>query len=214
MSGSFKPASAIQKTVASRAKAEELQKLQASTAAPTAEEAKVQELKEKAEEINDLLPKEVDTVFGLLKYDAFKERFAGVYQQVTDKDHLISGRISCTFTIAGMKVTLRSLRVRERAALIPLLGNPGADLTAFSQKESKYRLALLTLTLSEIGGHTIPEIKLTAETLDSWLANTTVMQTMDFISDMDETFVGLLMQLYGNMALAKQYALMESLKNQ
>lgn len=214
MAGSFKPTSSIQKTVADRVKAEEIQKLQSSTAAPTAEETKVQALKEREEEVNEFLPKEVDTVFGLLKYEDFKDRFKEVYKQVTDKDHLISGRISGTFTVAGIKITLRSLRVRERSALIPLLGNPGADLTAFSQKESKYRLALLAIALAELGGHAIPEIKLTADTLDAWLANPTVIQTMDFISDMDESFVGLIMRLYGDLSSAKQYALMESLKNQ
>jgi hypothetical protein len=213
MSGSFKPTSAIQKTVANRAKAEELQKLQSSTAAPTTEEIKVQELKAKEEEVNEFLPKEVSTVFGTLLYPVFKERFKDIYEQVTDKNHLISGRITGSFQIAGIKVTLRSLRVRERAALIPLLGNPSTDLTEFSQKESKYRLALLTIALADIGGNALPEVKLTPETLESWQSNPTVIQTMNFISDMDETFVGMITQLYNDVSTAKQYALMENLKN-
>lgn len=158
------------------------------------------------------LPEKVPTVSGSITYEAFKSMFSDVYEQVSDKTHLLSGRVSHTFSISGMQITMRSLKQRERAALIPFL-NSGKDEIETAKDEARYRSCLLAVSCVQIGEVRFPDVKLTPDDLDNWLKNEAVKQALDFLLDMDESFFTLLFSLFVDLNTAKHYALVENLKN-
>lgn len=182
------------------------------TKAPTLEEVKEKIGDQLDRAVSSQLPKEVPTVNGMLPYETFKATFSDVYEQVSDKSHLLTGRVSHTFKISGMPVTLRSLKNKERSALIPFLGTGKSELEA-AKSEATYRAYMLAVSCVRIGDVNFPDIKLTPDNLDSWLQNDQVKQAIDFLTDLDESVFSIVFSLFVDLNTAKHYALVENLKN-
>jgi hypothetical protein len=208
--GSFVRQSDIAKSLSDKQKA--VESLADKTKGPSLAEVKEKAGEELDKAITSQLPEEVLTAAGPLSYNAFKARFEDVYAQVSDKSHLMTGRVTHTYTLSGMSITMRSLRNRERAALLPLL-NPGSNDAETAKNDVKYRTYLLTLAVARIGDVNFPDLKLTPDTLEAWLSNEKIKQAEEFLSDMDESFFTVLFALFMDLNTAKHYALIENLKN-
>ena len=165
--------------------------------------------------IEKQLPESVGTAFGTVSYENFKKLFSDVYEQVADKHNLLSGRVTHTFKVGKMNVTFRSLKNKERTALLNYAGNPKTDdLSKFSIDDAEYRKKFLTVSIKSIDEIQFPDVTLTLDTIDSWEQHKLVMDAFDFIENLDDSFVALLYNLAIDLMTAKQYALIENLKNQ
>lgn len=165
--------------------------------------------------VDSQLPEKVNTAFGTIEYPKFKKLFEDVYSQVADKNNLILGRVLHTFKIGGMQVTFRSLKNKERVALLAYIGNPKTeDLARFSQEDAQYRKRFLVATIQSIDETRFPDVLLTSDTIDKWEQNQLIKDAMGFIEDLDDSLVMLLYNLAIDLSTAKQLALMENLKNQ
>jgi hypothetical protein len=168
------------------------------------------------EDINDALPKEVATGFGIIKYGEFKERFSEIYEQVRDKDHLINGRIVYAGTIAGIPVKMHNLRAGERRALLPIMPNPQMeDLVQYNLDDLTYRLHVLAVALDGVADISFTHVSaVKGVPIDEWTETSSVVQAIDALEGLDEYFLTMLYQLFIDINNAKQYALIENLKNQ
>lgn len=208
--GSFVRPPDIAASIAAKEKA--VESLAAKTKGPTLAEAKEKAVEDLDKAVTAQLPEEVVTAAGTLPYATFKSRFEDIYEQVADKSHLLNGRVTHTFTISGMSITMRSLKNRERSALLPLL-NPGQTDADTAKNDMAYRAYILTLAISRIGEVSFPDLKLTPDTLNTWMANEQIKQAVEFLCDMDESFFTILFALFMDLNTAKHYALVENLKN-
>jgi hypothetical protein len=176
-------------------------------------------LKEQADIVSNLidkqLPETVNTAFGTVEYAKFKQIFSDVYEQVADKHNLIIGRVSHAFKVGSMVVTVRSLKNKERVALMAFVGNPKTeDLAKFSRDDAEYRKRFLVASLVSIDETRFPDVLLSSDNLEKWEQNQQIKEAMNFIEDLDDSLVVLLFNLAMDLSMAKQLALIENLKNQ
>lgn len=208
--GSFVRQSDIASSIGNKQKAVEA--LADKTKGPTLAEVKEKVVEDLDKAVTSQLPEEVHTAAGTIPYTAFTSRFADVYAQVADKSHLMTGRVTHTYTLSGMAITMRSLKNRERSALLPLL-NPGTNDAETAKNDMMYRTYILALAIQKMGEVTFPDLKLTPDTLETWLGSAQIKQAVDLLSDMDESFFTILFALFMDLNTAKHYALVENLKN-
>lgn len=178
------------------------------TKAPSVIEEREQRIAAISDAVNKQLPKTVPTIYGELSYEDFKNRFSKVYEQVQDKAHLLTGKVTCTFNIGSMFVTLRSLRTRERMALAPLAGSEGMSAT-----DARYRTYILSLAIEKLDSRVFPSVKLTPDTLDKWKDDEQVKSAIDVVENLDESLFMFIFGLFTDLNTAKNLALIENLKN-
>jgi len=176
-------------------------------------------LKEQADLVSNLidkqLPETVTTAFGTVDYPKFKQIFSDVYEQVADKHNLIIGRVSHAFKVGSMTITIRSLKNKERVALMAFVGNPKTeDLAKFSRDDAEYRKRFLVASIQSLDETRFPDVLLTPDTLEKWEQSQQVKEAMSFIEDLDDSLVLLMYNLAIDLSTAKQLALIENLKNQ
>ncbi len=164
--------------------------------------------------VTDQLPKEVPTLLGMLPYATFKELFKNVYDQVSDKTHLLSGRVTHTFRLGKMEVTLRSIKNKERIALAPLLSDPKiTDQGKAMVDEHTYKTYLLLLSLVKIDTVPFPDVELTPERFSAWKEHEHIVGAINFIGNLDESLFFTLCGLVTDLSTAKHFALVENLRN-
>jgi hypothetical protein len=165
--------------------------------------------------IDDALPETVLTCYGEVKYAAFKKMFSSIYDQVRDKDHLINGRIVYEDSLAGIDIRMHNLRAGERRSLLPMMANPQLeDLVQYNEDDLTYRLLVLVVALEAIEDlrfDRVPSIK--GVSVDEWQKDPAVIQAIEALEDLDESLLTMLYQLFMDINNAKQYALVENLKN-
>jgi len=162
-----------------------------------------------SEAVNKQLPETVPTIYGELSYSDFKTRFSKIYDQVQDKTHLLTGKVTCVFSIGNMSVTMRSLKTRERLALAPLAGSVDGTGAA----DPRYRTYVLTLAIEKLDTRSFPSVKLTPDTLSTWEQDEQVKAAIDIVENLDESLFLFLFGLFNDLNVAKNLALVENLKN-
>jgi len=200
------PAEAVQQA-ASEARQQQAAQTQLEGLAEEAKDAAQaeaeQDLKEK---VQAMLPKQVVCVVGTVSYDAFKKRYASVYEQVSSKEYLLSGRVTYRLQLGSFEYVLRSLKSRERNELAAL--QTDANIV-----NPEYTRAVLAAGIESIAGQKFPAVKLQIGGYDDWIKSAHVKKVIDWLDEADETLVELLMGVHLDMQTAKMLALREDLKN-
>lgn len=156
------------------------------------------------------LPKEVICAFGEVPYEVFRERYADVYKQIHDMDHLLFGRITYTGKLGPKEFQMRTLKQQERALIASVI--PAQNTDTFTRDMMLYEVYKVVLSLKAFG-----EVKLSPtaisleEPLSVWVEKNKA--TIDTVMDFDETLTRHLSNIYEDISQAKQYAFMEILPN-
>ena len=183
-------------------------------AAEAVEKVRKEEEDKKAREDIVKLPEEViSDIFGKLTYDEFKERYKSVWEQVTDKDHLITGRIQYTTKILKTELVVQSMSRREQTAIAlfdPLFGVSTTQTSEVKRDLGAYRVIIQTVRL---GDTVFPKVPLTSENRVTWAADPVVKQQYDYILDVDPIFFNYILSVLNDVDQAKQLALLENLRN-
>jgi len=170
-----------------------------------------------AEEPWEAVPKRIGSgVYGFMPFEAFKRRYASVWEQVASKDHLMTGRFSYETTLLGRPLKLRSMTRREEKALSCWLPSPlasGATAAEIEEAQTEYVTLRLVLQVERIGDVRGPAVRLTPETRDAWRKDPVVTQMLDYIYDLDTAVSAQLVALLNDFDVARQYALLENLRN-
>jgi hypothetical protein len=183
-------------------------------AAEAVEKVRKEEEDKKAREDIVKLPEEViSDIFGKLTYAEFKERYKSVWEQVTDKDHLITGRIQYTTKILKTELVVQSMSRREQTAIAlfdPLFGVSTTQTSEVKRDLGAYRVIIQTVRL---GDTVFPKVPLTSENRVTWAADPVVKQQYDYILDVDPIFFNYILSVLNDVDQAKQLALLENLRN-
>lgn len=183
-------------------------------AAEAVEKVRKEEEEKKAREDIVKLPEEViSDIFGKLTYAEFKERYKSVWEQVTDKDHLITGRIQYTTKILKTELVVQSMSRREQTAIAlfdPLFGVSTTQTSEVKRDLGAYRVIIQTVRLGET---LFPKVPLTSENRLTWAADPVVKQQYDYILDIDPIFFNYILSVLNDIDQAKQLALLENLRN-
>lgn len=183
-------------------------------AAEAVEKVRKEEEDKKAREDIVKLPEEViSDIFGKLTYAEFKERYKSVWEQVTDKDHLITGRIQYTTKILKTELVVQSMSRREQTAIAlfdPLFGVSNTQTAEVKRDLGAYRVIIQTVRL---GDTVFPKVPLTSENRVTWAADPVVKQQYDYILDVDPIFFNYILSVLNDVDQAKQLALLENLRN-
>jgi hypothetical protein len=183
-------------------------------AAEAVEKVRKEEEDKKAREDIVKLPEEIiSDIFGKLTYAEFKERYKSVWEQVTDKDHLITGRIQYTTKILKTELVVQSMSRREQTAIAlfdPLFGVSTTQTSEVKRDLGAYRVIIQTVRL---GDTVFPKVPLTSENRVTWAADPVVKQQYDYILDVDPIFFNYILSVLNDVDQAKQLALLENLRN-
>jgi hypothetical protein len=188
--------------------------LRDSKAVEAVEKVRKDEEEKKAREDIVKLPEEViSDIFGKLTYAEFKDRYKSVWEQVTDKDHLITGRIQYTTKILKTELVVQSMSRREQTAIAlfdPLFGISNTQTSEVKRDLGAYRVIIQTVRL---GDTIFPKVTLTSENRTTWAADPAIKQQYDYILDIDPIFFNYILSVLNDVDQAKQLALLENLRN-
>lgn len=180
---------------------ENFQKNQDSTA-----EAK-EESKEdaRATEIRSRLPEKVPSLIlgsrfgddaGFVPYATFKDHYKTIWDQIADKDQLISQRTYYSTKIGPHTFTFRSLTGGEQRALVMF-------------DNTDYSTLRIILQLAKQGTTDFTPIRLTPETRQKWRDDPFIKQQYDWILDWDISVISHVLGVLNDLDRAKEYALVE-----
>lgn len=164
-------------------------------------------MSEETQEPETLIPETVQAVTGELQYEAFKELYKSVYDQVEDMNHLLMGRLKYSATIGKIPFTVRSLKQSE-SAILSTFFPMNQDDTETAKKLITFEIYKVALVLQEINGQTLPDpgISLTT-TAEEWLKS--AEGVIDIVSGYDATILSFISNTYEDMVRAKQFAFIE-----
>lgn len=179
---------------------------------------RVEDRKSKRDEkIDAKLPKQVQCVAGVVSYDEFKQLYKSIWEQIEEKDHLLTGRITFDTKIGKTEIRLQSLKRREEQALTAYEPTPIGFKDTSPQDRAAQQIGFqsrrMVIQIVNLGEATFPDFKLTPETRSDWESDEAVIQAMDYLLDMDPTLFEHLVTLIGDMDQAKYFALVENMKN-
>jgi len=195
-----------------RARQEAAAQEQLQQQAQAANEAPSEEQTELDEAISSQIPKEVQTSRGMRPYAQFKKEFDEVYEQVRDKDHLLSGRVTYSTELAGLPITIQSLRQRDRRLLAAWAPDARDEHRAFMDGEFQYRSRLMVLSLVRVGDVEFPSLPIKTDP-ESWEKQDPIQQALSYVEDWDETLFNVIFGLLSDLETAKHFALLENLGN-
>lgn len=160
------------------------------------------------------LPEDVTSdIFGKLSYNEFKAQYKSIWDQVIDKDHLITGRIQYTTKILKTELVVQSMSRREQTAIAlfdPLFGISSTQSNEVKRDLGAYRVVIQIVRL---GDTVFQKVPLTSDNRTTWAADPLVKQQYDYILDMDPIFFNYILSVLNDLDQAKQLALLENLKN-
>lgn len=180
---------------------------------------KTEETKEtsaRESEINARLPELVfSDIYGKIPYKEFKAKYENIWEQVSNKDHLITQRIKHRAKLGSTHVLVQSLTKREQKALTFFEPPPAddGDHTVIRDKQMEYSILRLILQVEQIGSIEFPAIRLTPETREKWRSDAAVKQQYDYLLDLDPIYFSHLLGILNDVDQAKYFALIENLKN-
>lgn len=191
-------------------------------------------VKKREAEIDSKLPKTVlsNALGDTIPYAEFKRLYAEVWQQIEDKDHLLTNRVEYRGRIGSIPVVIQSLKRREEKALTfyepspvgymrpnPMAGvaDEPARIEVTPQIRAEQQVEFMTrrmvVQLVRLGDATFADVALTPETRDKWAADEHVKQSIDYLYDIDPTLFEHLVGLVTDLDKAKYFALVENMKN-
>jgi len=169
--------------------------------------------------IDDILPKEVESAYGVLSYEKFKKVYADVYEGVKEKDHWATGFVTHSAKLpGGTPFKLRNFRRSEGdaiRALMPRGAGFGGDADTFHQENSRFVAARITVSVMEFDGHEralLPE--LTLESMDKWFEQDLVKKSIKWLDGLPDQLVTFLDAVVNDVMVAYNAAATENLKNQ
>ena len=169
------------------------------------------EEKEEAEAPESNLPEELQSAYGIIKMGAFREKYASVFEQVASASHLITGRVTFEFSIGQTKVTLQTLRQKEKYVVDQILSLSEDDSLASLQKHGMVRLALSLVAMGEQKFPLLPQA-LPADS-DKLLKEKVVKQRYEYVEGLDSDFYSFLFNVMEDVAVAKRIAFVDVLPN-
>lgn len=190
------------------------QKYRDSQAAEAVDKVRKEESDKASREDLVKLPEEVTSdIFGKLSYSEFKAQYKSIWDQVIDKDHLITGRIQYTTKILKTELVVQSMSRREQTAIAlfdPLFGISSTQSNEVKRDLGAYRVVIQIVRL---GDTIFQKVPLTSDNRTTWAADPLVKQQYDYILDMDPIFFNYILSVLNDLDQAKQLALLENLKN-
>jgi len=179
-------------------------------------EAESKEEKARIAEVDSRLPEIVFSDFyGKLPYADFKAKYAHIWEQVNNKDNLLTQRIKHTVKFGPTTVSVQSLTKREQKALTffePAAATEGSAANTRDQ-QMEYSILRLILQVQQIGTTSFPDIRLTPETREKWRNDPAIKQQYDYLLDLDPIYFSQLLAILTDVDQAKYFALIENLKN-
>ena len=175
--------------------------------------------KERDAEISKLLPDKVDSAFGEVPYDTFKDLYKDVYEAVTNKDHWAMGYVSHEFDLYDdVPVRVRTMRKREADVLRGVAPKgaayPGADINAFNAERAEYETIRLLICLQQFGDNVYQdETKISLTTFKTWRASENVVARAEQIDNLPDEIIAFLGAVINDTMVAYRCAMTENLKN-
>lgn len=165
-----------------------------------------------ADKIDKYLPEKVYSSSRQSEYSyaEFKNLYSEVWDSVASKDHLMKGSVSITLPLGGSDVTVRSLSAREAQGLAKWENDA---VGGQSGEQREFFLRRLVVQVESIGGQVFNRsIKLTPTNAEEWSEDAMVKQAYEFFAEKDMALILLIIDMIGDLDLAKQLALTENLK--
>ncbi len=163
--------------------------------------------------IRSALPKEVDTVFGRVSYEEFKDSYSDVYEQVGEGDLLTIGYVTCEFEFLNKKFRIRTLRDRERTAFTaPLTRSKAEEIGLATQQVFRQQLAVVVQMWSDQDLNESP-VRLAPATYDEWLEDASVKLRLQLFEDAAAQVVDAIYAKFLEVQSAVDYASVETFAN-
>lgn len=189
----------------------------AEDAAEEVAEEKEQAAKDK---IDSKLPETVGSgIYGEIPYAEFKRLYESVWDQIAEKDHLLTGRITFDFEVGSIGITIQSLTRREAQALTVYEANPVgfADTTPRSRASQLMEYATRRMIVQVVS---VGEARnfgsgkdLTPDGREDWEKDESVRQAYDYLMDLDPTIFEHFIAVANDIDQAKYFALVENMKD-
>lgn len=179
----------------------------------TAEEAEQKEQTRIEKEVESQLPKFIDSgILGRVSYDRFKDQYTDVWEQVADKQHFLSRRVTYE-TEKPMPIKIQSMTQNERRAMELWAPTSLMSQTEFREASMDYSILRLVIQLQRVDDQDFPDVPLSPKDREEWRKDSAVQQMFDIVYGWDDQFVTFLLELTNDLDQAKYLALVENLKN-
>lgn len=183
------------------------------------EEKEEKKVEEERKKIDDLLPEEIESAYGLISYAKFREVYDDVFQGVKDKDHWAIGFVTHETSLpGGTKIKMRNFRRGEGDAirsLMPRGAMAGGDQDSFYRENARFVSVRVLLALIEFDGkEQTPLPTLGVDNVDDWLRNDNVVQGIRWLDSMPDQVVTYMDAVVNDIMVAYNAAATENLKNQ
>lgn len=178
-----------------------------------AEAAEQKEKERVEEEVNSKLPRIVDSgILGRTTFEKFKEMYKSVWDQVADKSHFLSRRVTFTTEIP-MHITVQSLTQAEQRCLELWAPNKSMTQTEIQEASMDYSVLRLVIQLRSVEEIEFVDVPLSVLNREDWRKDPAIVQQIEVVSGWDPQFVTFLVELVNDLDAAKYTALVENLKH-
>ena len=185
------------------------------------EEDKEEQREEKRKKhIDDLLPEEVQSAYGVISYEQFKKVYEDVFVGVREKDHWATGFVTHETKLpGGAQLKMRNFRRGEGDAIRSLMPRTsvmsGGSMDSFDRENSKFVAVRIIVGLMEFNDDEFtPLPTLTLDGIDKWLQNEMVKKAVAFLDNLPDQLVTFMDSVVTDIMVAYNAAATENLKNQ
>lgn len=184
------------------------------------EEKEEQKEEDRKKKIDDLLPEIVESAYGEISYERFREIYEDVFDGVKEKDHWATGYVTHETNLpGGTQVKMRNFKRNEGDALRSLTPRAsvmaGGTMEEFYQENSKFVAARITVAMMEFDGkERLPLPTLTIDKRDAWFDHDDVKKAIKWLDDLPDQIVTYLDAVVNDIMVAYNAAATENLKNQ
>lgn len=192
------------------------QMLQQSRAQPAPEEKPTDAPDSPPDAVSKLLPLEVrSNIYGLVPFAEFKRHYAAVWEQITQKDHLLTSRVTMEARLMQHTVRFRSWTRREQTALAKFEPDYSGQRPLEEARAAAYEYGVwrLVLQIVSFGAKRFPDLKLTPETIKEWESDPAVLQAREYLQDLDPVIISRLVAHMNDLDDARYFALLENTRN-
>ncbi len=184
------------------------------------EDKEDQQEEQRKKRVDDMLPSTVESAYGELAYEKFKEIYADVFDGVKEKDHWATGFVTHEANLpGGSPFKMRNFMRSEGDAIRSLMPRGtalgGGTTDSFYRENSRFVGVRVVVALMEFDGQERVMLPtLTIDGIDRWLEHENVKKSLAFLDGLPDQLVTFMDGVVTDIMVAYNAAATENLKNQ